>query len=107
MEILTAIFLVLLVKKALDFVRYVANGDANGSITQILGWLLGIAAAYLAQWADWVTDTDTGSTILWGVVLGSAASVIHDFFKAIAKAWTTGPLLRVQPAPAPAATPAV
>lgn len=105
MEILIAFFLVLLVKKSVDFVRYLTNGNANGAITQIVAWLFGIAATYLAEWADWTANTDAGPHILWGLAFGSAASVIHDLFTAIAKAWTTGPLLPTRTVPAtPVAT---
>lgn len=95
MEILVVIFLILLVKKTVDLIKYAANGDTNGVLTQIVTWAIGIGIVYLATWAHWnqVSEGDNWDRLLWGVYLGSAAATVHDFFKALATAWVPAGLL--------------
>jgi hypothetical protein len=88
MEFLLVIFLTLLALKLVDFVRYMANGDGNGMITQVLAWLAGILVVYLAEWADLPgIPPEVWPRILLGLFIGSAAATVHDFFKALAKVW--------------------
>lgn len=103
MEILTVILLILLAKKIVDVICYLANADINGVVTQFIAWAVGILTVFLAIWADTpLTSGDAWPRILWGLYLGSAASAVHDICKAIAKAWSPRELLP----PRPVATPA-
>jgi hypothetical protein len=94
MAVLLVIFLVLLALKLMDLVKYAACGDANGIVTQIVAWALGVLVVYLALAADWdMLPGGVWPRILWGVLIGSAASTFHDLFKSIAKAWHHSVLL--------------
>jgi riboflavin transporter FmnP len=95
MEILVVIFLILLVKKIMDFIKYAANGDANGVVTQLVTWAVAIGVVYLATWAHWnqISEGDNWDRLLWGFYLGSAAATVHDFFKALSAAWVRPGLL--------------
>jgi hypothetical protein len=90
MEFLTMILLIFLAMKLVDVVRYIANADMNGVITQLLSWLAGILVVYLPVWTGWTTEfiiDDTWTRILWGVLIGSGAAAAHDLLKALAKTW--------------------
>lgn len=88
MEILTMILLIFLAMKLVDLVRYIANADMNGVITQLLSWLAGVLVVYLTVWAEWLTvPVDTWTRVLWGVLVGSGAAAAHDLLKALAKTW--------------------
>jgi hypothetical protein len=94
MDVLLVIFSVLLVKKLVDFVRYLVSADTNGAVTQLLAWAAGILVLFMAIWADWGPGTgEAWPRILMGLYIGSGAGVLHDLFKAIAQRWTTAALL--------------
>ncbi len=88
------VLVALLVRKVLDFIRYVVHGDVNGMVSQIVAWLLGILVVYCLLWSEWPGVPDTvWQRILWGMVVGSAASTVHDFLCAWAKTWSHRPLV--------------
>lgn len=106
MDVFTLILLIFLALKLVDVVRYIANADMNGVVTQLLAWLAGILVVYLTVWAEWTTIfPDTWTRILWGVLLGSGAGFTHDLLKAIAKTSVYSPLIVPRGTPRPVTTP--
>lgn len=90
--------LAILVRKFVDFVRYAVHGDVNGVVTQLIAWIIGIITVYMAIWANWDgVAGDVWPRILWGVYLGSLGSTLHDLFQALAKTWSTRPLIDPRP----------
>lgn len=84
--------LVSTIKKVVDFVRYFQGGDMMSVVTQILAWLAGIGAAFIAANADLVNKIAVGSQplatvngaslILLGINLASGGGVLTDVIKA-------------------------
>ncbi len=100
MTILFVILLILLARKVLDFAVYIANGDMNGAVMQIAGWLAGVLAVYLAIWSNsnWNDiSIDAGPRVLYGILAGSAASTVHDYRTALARRDPRPGLLRRVP----------
>jgi hypothetical protein len=81
------------VLKLLDFFKYVLNGDLNGIVTLLLGWVAGVVAVLLflqTQWADEITigsqaldSLDFWSKAVFGFATSSVAGVLYDFKKAV------------------------
>lgn len=95
MQITVILLLIVLAKKVLDFIKYAANGDINGAVTQFVAWAVGVATVYLSSAANVQDlDADAWQRVLWGMYLGSGASVATDTIKAIAKAPLQPPLLQ-------------
>lgn len=87
------VVIVILVKKLVDFAKYVKAGNLNGILTQLLAWIGGIAAAFLGAQTQWAEATTVGgvklsdlgwaSLVLVGLIIGSAAITLDDTTKAI------------------------
>lgn len=86
--------LVTLVNKFTDFLKSVVNKETNTYVTQIIVWVAAIAGVFLvaaSQFASGVqiTDTlsldniDTVTKVIVGLLIGSGASSLFDFKKAI------------------------
>jgi hypothetical protein len=93
LEPITALSLVALVAKLIDFFRYASARDRNGVVTQAAAWAAGVAVAFLAAAADLtagltlVGDVPLGSVNGWslvlvGVSLASLASAGADYKRA-------------------------
>lgn len=84
--------LVALVKKFIDFAKYLTNRDVNGAITQIVVWGSGVVAVCLFAQTDWaegiifagrtLADMNFASQLAVGLGLGSTAGVVTDVIKA-------------------------
>lgn len=91
MEFVPLFALPLLVKKGVDFVRYLTNGDRNGYVTQLVAWAFGVAAVMLYAHANWAVPVggatldrlNVWSQIAVGLNLGSIGSFAQDLLKAV------------------------
>lgn len=87
-----AVAMFALIKKVLDFFKYLTNQDWNGAITQIAVWASGIVVVWLYAQTDWaetfsfagftLASMNGASLVALGIGLGSSASVATDFIKA-------------------------
>lgn len=92
------ILFALLARKFVDFIRYVVHGDVNGMVTQIIAWLMGILTIYFLVWTQWPNVPElTWERLLWGLLVGGAASTVHDFLCSLGRTWGNRHL--VEPAP--------
>lgn len=76
-----------------DFIKYLRARDTNGYVTQLAVWLAGIGVTLLIKISDFagnfdiggvvLNDANTGTVILAGLGLGSAAMLVNDVKKAI------------------------
>lgn len=93
MEFVPLLVMSALVKKIVDFTKYSANGDINAMVTQVVGWLAGIAVAFLAAKSNYgdgivvngqtLGSLNPASLIFVGFNLASAAGVTWDIIKAV------------------------
>src|SRR5437660_754661 len=93
MEFVPMVALLLLIKKFVDFLRMVSGRDFSGIVTQLVVWSSGVGALFLAaqtQWAEGISIGDrplshltAWSIVFVGLTLGSTASVVSDFTKAV------------------------
>lgn len=82
-----------LVKAVVDFLKYLRARDTNGWVTQLAVWLAGIGTTLLIKISDFagnfdiggvvLNDANTGTVILAGLGLGSAAMLVNDVKQAI------------------------
>ena len=82
-----------LILKLVDFVKYLRNGDANGIITIVTGWVVGFVAIQLILLTDWpdeisfgketLADLNFGSQVVLSLVATSVAGVLYDIKKAV------------------------
>lgn len=82
-----------LVKALVDLIKYVRAKDTNGWLTQLTVWLAGIGVVLLLKASDFAAtfmigdisllDANTGTVILAGFGLGSAAMLANDVKKAL------------------------
>ena len=80
-----------LIKKLLDFMKYLTSRDVNGAVTQLAVWLSGVLVVVLYAQTDWaetfsfagftLADMNMASLVALGIGLGSSASVATDFIK--------------------------
>ncbi len=92
MEFVPAVFMVALVWKLVDLVKYVRNGDVNAALTQLTTYAAGVGVAFLfaaTQWADGIMIGDAAlsslsgaSLVVAGLALASTGSALYDFKKA-------------------------
>lgn len=92
MEVISAITLIALIWKAVDFVKFVTNKDVNSTVTQVTVWVAGIGVSFLAAESNVAqnivlagtrfADMNTGSLVLIGLLLGSTSSAVVDLKKA-------------------------
>lgn len=91
-ELITVVALAALVKKFVDFSKYVTNKDVNGAFTQLWAWGAGIGAVLIFAATDFAEGIQVGShsfadlafwSLVWlGLGVGSAGSVVTDVIKA-------------------------
>lgn len=85
--------LVILIKKMLDFLRYLSAQDWNAVVTQLIAWVGGVGGVMLAAQTDWAGGIVIGdftlenlsawSLVFVGLTISSGASFIHDATKAV------------------------
>lgn len=93
MEILGLAGLLSLIWKVVDFLRFLTNRDINSAVTQASVWGAAIAVSLLAREAEpfstigvlgtTFADLSTPAIILFALGLGSTASGVVDFKKAL------------------------
>lgn len=93
MDFIPLVAAVALVWKAVDFVRYLQARDTANVTTQLVVWVVGVAVTFLlagTNFADGIVIGDVGvgsmnwqSLLLIGLSLGSSASAVVDFKKAV------------------------
>jgi len=81
------------VLKLVDFIKYARNGDWNGVLTLLTGWLAGLVAVFVFVQTEWADEITIGSETLdqltvWSKVVfafaaSSVAAVLYDFKKAV------------------------
>jgi hypothetical protein len=82
-----------LIWKAVDFVRFIRARDTDSALTQLVVWAVGVAVTFLlagTNYADGIVIGDLSlgranweSLLLIGLSLGSSASALVDFKRAI------------------------
>lgn len=82
-----------LVKKLVDFVKYITANDWNAVVTQIVAWIAGIALAFVGADSDWaqniiinglpLSNLNNWSLVFVGVNVASLAGFGWDTLKAI------------------------
>lgn len=92
-EFVPMLALLALVKKLVDFSKYVTNKDLNGALTQIWSWLVGIAVVWVFSETSWADQIVVGGVslagasfaviVVVGLTVGSAGSVLTDVVKGI------------------------
>lgn len=93
MDFVPLLVMAALVKKAVDFVKYLTAGDVNAVATQLVAWAMGILLAFLAANSDWSESILVNGTALsalngWslvfvGVNIASLAGFGWDAIKAV------------------------
>jgi hypothetical protein len=80
-----------LVKKVIDFTKYLTNRDINGIVTTASAWLAGVVAVVLYAQTDFASQIDIGgslakmnaySLIAIGLSVGSGAGLAADYLSA-------------------------
>lgn len=93
MDFVPLVAAVALIWKAVDFVRYLRARDIDSALTQAVVWVVGVLVAFLLAGTNWagsivIGDVQVGdmtwqSLVLIGLSLGSSASALVDFKKAV------------------------
>lgn len=93
MEFVPAVAMAALVLKVIDFLRYVGARDLNGSGTQLITWIAGVAVAFLVAHTEWADGIELGgaplgklgfwSLVFVGLTYSSLASAGKDLLKSI------------------------
>jgi uncharacterized membrane protein len=63
-EFVPIIALAALVKKVVDFLKFITNRDVNGIVTQLVAWAAGVLALLLAAQTDWADGIKIGDMSL-------------------------------------------
>jgi hypothetical protein len=81
-----------LIKKFIDFAKYVTNRDLNGAVTQLIVWAAGVVTVALYAQTDWaesipvagqsLADLNGWSQIAFGLGISSVSALATDFIKA-------------------------
>lgn len=113
MEFAPLVALGSLVFKFVDFLKFVRVGDWNAVGTQVIAWLAGILAVFLAAASTFAGKINVGGTILtnftvadkifFGLMATSIFSVVYDFKKSFdsTDSAKTPPLLTDNPPQVP------
>jgi len=82
-----------IVWKVVDFQKFITNKDWNAAITQAATWLSAVVVSFLAREAEFFAeveifgqqfgDIDWAAVLLFALGLGSTASGVYEFKKAI------------------------
>lgn len=93
MEFVPLLVVAALLKKIVDFVRYILGRDVNGAVTQVVAWVAGVGLMWLVSASDFVDgvvvgglqlgDLNAASIILAGLAVSSTAGVGVDVIKAV------------------------
>jgi hypothetical protein len=93
MEAIGLIGLTAIIYKLVDFLKYISARDINAIVTQASVWLSALAVALLAREAEPFStvgilgstfgDLDLAAVVLFALGVGSTASGVIDFKKAI------------------------
>ena len=88
MEFVPFIAMLALVKKVIDFLKYVTNKDKNGVITTLAAWLGGVVVILLFAASDFASGINIGDTtlgalnvaslVIVGMSIGASAGVAAD-----------------------------
>lgn len=88
MEFVPTVALSLLVVKLVDFGRAVTEGAWTTARTQVIAWVAGVIAVFLAAETDFAASIAVGewslaslnvfSQVLLGLTVASAGSFLHD-----------------------------
>ena len=88
MEFVPFIAMLALVKKVIDFLKYVTNRDLNGVITTGLSWVGGVVVVLLFAASDFAEGIPVGDTtiaalnfaslVIIGMSIGASAGVAAD-----------------------------
>jgi hypothetical protein len=88
MEFVPFLAMLALVKKLIDFFKYLTNKDKNGIVTTLAAWVAGVGAILLfsmSDFADGITIGDTtlgalniASLVIVGMSIGASAGVAAD-----------------------------
>lgn len=91
-EFIPAVAMAALIKKFIDFAKYITNKDVNGAVTQLVVWAAGVVAVCLFAQTDWadtiafagqaLSKLNFASQLAIGLGLGSVAGVATDAIKA-------------------------
>ncbi len=86
MEFVPILIIMGLVKKTVDFARYIKAGDINAVATQVLAWAAGFGALALAAHTPWaaglvfgdvsLASMNIAAQIFAGIAIGSSGSVL-------------------------------
>lgn len=93
MEIVGLAGLIAIIWKVVDFLKYVTNRDVNAAVTQASVWISAVLVSLLAREAEPFSAIEVMGTtfgnlssaaiVLFALGLGSTASGVVDFRKAI------------------------
>lgn len=93
MDFVPIIAVVALVWKVVDFVKYLRARDVDGALTQGVVWAAGVLAVFLLSGTNFaggivlgdvaVSAMNWQSLVLVGLSIGSSASALVDFKKAV------------------------
>lgn len=93
MEFVPLLVMTALVKKAVDFIKYVTSADVNAIVTQLVAWAVGIGLAFLAAKSDWANTImvngqplagfNNWSLVFAGLNIASLAGFGWDTLKAL------------------------
>lgn len=93
MEAIGLAGLIAIIWKVVDFLKYLTNKDINAALTQASVWLSALAVALLAREADPFAgigilgttfgNLDLAAVVLFALGIGSTASGVVDFKKAV------------------------
>lgn len=92
MEFVPILVILAMVKKLVDFVRFLKAFDVSSVVTQLVAWLAGFAVIALAAHTPWAAGLVFGDVslaklgiaaqILVGIAIGSSGSLATDVIKA-------------------------
>lgn len=93
MDFIPLVLVASVIKKVIDFVKYLAGGDVNAVVTQLVAWAAGVGMAFLTANSDYGTEIMVNGRSLsslngWaltllGLNIASLAGVGWDTIKAI------------------------
>lgn len=93
MEVLAALLVMPLIKKIIDFIRFIRARDIDGVVTQSVAWVVSVLVTVLAAHTDWAdgfsvfgkifSEASWQSHVFLGLLIGSSASLVTDTIKAL------------------------
>lgn len=93
MEFVPLVAMAALVLAVINFVKFAKAKDTNGMVTQLSVWIAGVAVVLLVAHTDFAAGLTVGdmtmaslnvySLVFVGLTLGSSATVLNEFKKAL------------------------